>query len=351
MKVLITGGAGFLGLHLAKYFSENVGTIHELSLLDIADFDKKEYPKNCRFIKVDIRNSQSVNLLIKKFKFDFVIHAAAALPLWKAKDIFEVNVNGTKNILESLLKNKVKRVIYISSTAVYGVPKKHPIYESDSRVGVGPYGQSKIEAENFCFDYIKKGLNVTILRPKTFLGTHRLGVFEILFDWIHDGKRIPLIGNGNNRYQLLDVDDLVEAVYQVLSLKGPSLNGAFNIGAEKYLTIKKDFEIFFRAIDSKSRIFPTPAFLVKKALWLFEKLKLSPLYQWVYDTADKDSFVSIEKLTKTLDWHPRYSNSDALIKAYRWYYKNYREIKSRGSGLSHTVGWKQGILSLIKKLM
>ena len=91
--------------------------------------------------------------------------------------------------------------------------------------------------------------------------------------------------------------------------------------------------------------------MIKKALWLFEKLKLSPLYQWVYDTADKDSFVSINKLTKALNWHPRYSNSDALIKAYKWYLKNYKEIKSRGSGVTHTVGWKQGILGLIKKIM
>ncbi len=348
MRVLITGGAGFLGLHLAKYFTKKKS---EVFLLDINNIDKSEYPENSQFFKVDIRNEKLINQLFKKIKPDYVIHAAAALPLWKAEDIMEINVNGTKNILEASFKNKTKRVVYISSTAVYGVPKKHPIYETDPRVGVGPYGQSKIEAENICFEYIEKGFNVTIIRPKTFLGTHRLGVFEILFDWIHDGKRIPLIGNGYNRYQLLDVDDLVEAIYLFCLNSTKKFDGAFNIGAEKYLTIREDFEILFKTIDSNSRILPTPAILVKKVLWLFEKLKLSPLYQWVYDTADKDSFVSIEKLTKTLLWHPRFSNSDALIKAYKWYLRNYREIKSRGSGLTHTVGWKQGILGLIKKIM
>ena len=348
MKVLITGGAGFLGLHLAKFFSKKK---YEVYLLDIGDFDKREYPQKCHFFKYDIRDSYSVNSLIRKFKIDYVIHAAAALPLWKSQDIFEINVNGTKSILQSSLKNNVRRVIYISSTAVYGIPKRHPIYENDERIGVGPYGQSKIEAENLCFQFIKKGLNITIIRPKTFLGTHRLGVFEILFDWIHDGKKIPLIGNGNNRYQLLDVDDLIEAIYLFTKNDSKKYNEAFNIGAEKFLTIKGDFETFFKTIKSESRIFPTSAFLVKRALWIFEKLKLSPLYQWVYDTADKDSFVSIKKITKTLSWHPKYSNSDALIKAYRWYFKHYKEIKSRGSGLTHTVGWKQGILGLIKRLM
>lgn len=348
MNVLITGGAGFLGLHLAKYFTKKKSDVY---LLDIADFDKNEYPQLCHFIKTDIRDSGKVEEAIKKNNIDYIIHAAAALPLWKKKDIFAINVKGTKNILEASLKNKVKRVIYISSTAVYGIPKKHPIYENDPRIGVGPYGQSKIEAENYCFRYIKKGLDITIIRPKTFLGTHRLGVFEILFDWIHDGKKIPLVGSGDNRYQLLDVDDLVEAIYLFTLKDTKKYNDAFNIGAEKYSTIKNDFQTFFKFIGSKSRTISTPGFIIKKALWLFEKLHLSPLYQWVYETADKDSFVSVKYITDILNWHPRYSNSDALIKSYTWYYKHYKEIKSRGSGLTHTVGWKQGILGLIKKLM
>ncbi len=346
MKVLITGGAGFLGLHLARLFSKNK---YEVYLLDIADFDKKEYPLNCHFIKADIRNKTLMYRYIKGM--NFVVHAAAALPLWKSEDIFSTNIDGTKNVLEASLRNKIRRVIYISSTAVYGVPKRHPIYENDPLIGVGPYGQSKIDAEDLCFQFMKRGLPVTIIRPKTFLGTHRLGVFEILFDWIHDGKKIPVIGNGNNRYQLLDVDDLVEVIYLLTIKNSDKYNNAFNIGAEKYTTVKKDLETMFKVINSKSKVFPTPAFLVKKTLWIFEKLKLSPLYQWVYDTADKDSFVSINRLITTLNWHPKYSNSDALIKAYKWYYKNYKEIKSRGSGVTHTVGWKQGILGLFKRFL
>lgn len=352
MKVLITGGAGFLGLHLAKYFSKKR---FDVFLLDIVDFNKNEYSKRCHFLKCDVRDQSLVNKIFKSNQFDFIIHAAASLPLNKTKEIFEVNVGGTENILKASKNFKVKRVIYISSTAVYGVPVKHPIIETDERVGVGPYGQSKIDAENLCFQYIKKGLPVTIIRPKTFLGTHRLGVFEILFDWIHDGKKIPLIGNGSNRYQLLDVDDLVKAIYLFItkSYTGGKttrlqFNDVFNIGAENFTTVKNDLNTMFKMIKSKSRIFPTPAKIVKIALFIFEKLKISPLYQWIYDTADKDSFVSIEKLIKTLNWRPKNSNSDALIKAYRWYFKNYREIKSRGSGLTHTVGWKQGILRLAK---
>lgn len=344
MKILITGGAGFLGLHLARYLSKRG---HRVTIIDIAPFDKEEYSQNIEMEFCDVRSKSKLDGLVKGQ--DIIIHGAAALPLCKKEDILSTNINGTLNILELVKKYKIKRVIFISSTAVYGVPKKHPIKEEDPRAGVGPYGQSKILAEDLCLDEIKKGLPVTILRPKTFVGTGRLGVFEILFDWIYDGKKIPIIGNGNNRYQLLDVDDLVEIIYLILLKNKKLYNGVFNIGAQKFGTVRKDLQELFNFAKSGSRILPTPAFLVKKALWFFEKIRLSPLYQWVYDTADKDSFVSNEKLNKTFGWQPKYSNSDALIKAYSWYLKNYNEIKSKTSGVTHTVGWKQGILSFFKQ--
>jgi len=343
MKIIITGGAGFLGLHLASYLHKKKC---ELTLIDIQQFDKKEYGKNYKLALCDIRDKKKLAGLIKRN--DIIIHAAAALPLWKKEDIYTTNIDGTRNILELAKKNDIKRVIYISSTAVYGIPKKHPIEEEDPRIGVGAYGESKILAEDLCFRAIDKGLNVTILRPKTFVGTGRLGVFEILFDWIYDGKKIPMIGNGSNKYQLLDVDDLVEAIYLFCIKTKGNYNNAFNIGAGEFSTVKKDLGELFKFAKSGSTIFTTPAFLVKKALWFFEKIKVSPLYQWVYDTADKDSFVSIDKITRTLNWKPKYSNAQALIKSYSWYLKNYTEIKSKTSGVTHTVGWKQGVLKIFK---
>lgn len=346
MKVLITGGAGFLGLHLARYF---LAKKQQVTLLDIASFPPEEYDAKLQLITGDIRDMQCMEQAVKGQ--DIVVHAAAALPLWNKADIFSTNVEGTKNVLAAAQKHHCRRVVHISSTAVYGVPRKHPIVETDPRVGVGPYGESKIQAEDACFAAIKKGLPVTIIRPKTFVGTERLGVFEILFDWIHDGKKIPVIGNGHNRYQLLDVDDLVDAVYQFAMSTSAKHNDAFNIGAQHFQTIGQDLQALFDAAKSGSRLLPLPALPVKTTLRVLEKLNLSPLYQWVYDTADKDSFVSIDKLKNALHWSPRYSNADALIKSFQWYQKHYTEIKSRKSGVTHTVGWKQGALGLVKKVM
>ncbi len=346
-KVLITGGAGFFGLHAARYF-KNKGW--QVSLLDIADYPSHEYDDwGFELLKIDVRDREKVDEAVKGK--DVVVHAAAALPLWSRDDIMTTNVDGSVNVATSALKHGVKRLIHLSSTAVYGVPEKHPIVETDPLVGVGAYGESKIEAEKKLAEFWRKGLNLTVFRPKTFVGTERLGVFEILFDWVHDGKKIPVIGNGSNRYQLLDVDDLVEAVYLAGQSKDKKLNDVFNIGAKEFGTVKEDLQALFEHADSGSKLMPTPATPIKFVLKTLEKLNLSPLYQWVYDTADKDSFVSIKKLERTLNWSPRFSNVQALIKSYDWYQDHYQEIKSRGAGVSHTVGWKQGALGLFKKLM
>ena len=348
MKVLITGGAGFLGLHLARHFQNNG---YDVRLLDIADFPKEEYDSKLELVTGDIRNAKIV--AEATVGVDVVVHAAAALPLWSAEEILSTNVEGTRVMLAAAKQANVRRFVYISSTAVYGVPKKHPIIETDPRVGVGPYGISKIQAEDACFEAISSGQPVTIIRPKTFVGTERLGVFEILFDWIHDGKRIPVVGNGGNRYQLLDVDDLVDAVFRFASItkKSANYNQAFNIGAKKFQTVEKDLQELFELAHSGSTLLPTPAAPIKLVLRILEMLHLSPLYQWVYDTADKDSFVSIEKIENTLSWSPKYSNAEALIKSYKWYQTHYTEVKSRKSGVTHTVGWKQGALGIVKKFL
>ena len=121
------------------------------------------------------------------------------------------NVDGAAVTLAAALEAGVRRAILISSTAVYGIPKHHPLREDAPLVGVGHYGESKIEAERVARRVGRRGLEVVVLRPKTFIGPERLGVFEILFDWIREGRRIPILGDGSNRYQLLAVEDLVDA--------------------------------------------------------------------------------------------------------------------------------------------
>jgi len=345
MRIAITGGAGFLGYHLANRLAPQ-GI--EVVILDIAKFEPTEYPGEVICYNVDVRNATVLQDALKGA--DVVIHAAAALPLWKHEEIFDINVRGTQTVLEVAQKNGIERVICVSSTAVYGIPEKHPLYETDPLDGVGPYGESKIQAEKVCQNSRNAGMCVPIVRPKTFVGTGRLGVFQILYDWIKDGTPIPIIGDGTNRYQLLEVEDLVDAILLLATAPKEKVNDTFNVGAERFDTVREDVEALCEFAGTGARVRATPRWLVRPVLQLFEMLGLSPLYKWVYGTADKDSFVSIEKIRTTLGWSPRDSNAEALIRSYQWYL-DHEHTLGRGTGVTHRVAWDQGILKMIKKLM
>lgn len=342
MEILITGGSGFLGINLVRHILErNLGSIR---VLDIVDFDYPERDK-ITFIKGDVRDEKTVAESMKGV--NWVVHAAAALPLYNKKDIFSIDIDGTRNLVEEAQKNNVERFVHISTTAVYGVPEHHPIMEDDSLIGVGPYGKAKIDAERVCLDYGKKGLCVSILRPKSFIGPERLGVFSILYEWASDGRNFPMIGSGKNRYQLLDVEDLCDAIVLCLTKNEKAVKGTFNIGAREFGTMKEDFQSVLDRAGFDKKIIPFPASPVILALKLLRLLRVSPLYGWVYATASKDSIVSIEKAERVLGFKPKYSNRDALIRNYEWYLKNRRHFENK-SGVTHRVPWSQGVLRIVK---
>ena len=212
---------------------------------------------------------------------------------------------------------------------------------------MGPYGVAKIEAEKVCAQFREEGMIVPIVRPKSFIGPERLGVFALFYDWAQDGRGFPMIGSGNNRYQLLDVYDLCVAIYLCATLDAEIVNDTFNIGAEEYTTMKEDYQAVLDRAGFGKKIHGFPAAPMIWTLRFLELLHLSPLYKWVYETASKDSFVSIEKAKKVLGFKPVYSNKDALVRNYEWYLEHKSEFEN-SSGVSHRVPWKQGILGLAK---
>lgn len=342
MRVLVTGGAGFLGINMIRKLFENM--VKDIIVLDMADFD---YPEKDRiaFVQGDIRDKMKVEEAMQGVTH--VIHTAAALPLYSKKDIMTTDVDGTRNLLDAAEKHKVERFVHVSSTAVYGIPDHHPIYEDDKLDGVGPYGQAKILAEEVCLEFRAKGMIVPIVRPKSFIGPERLGVFALFYDWVKDGKNFPMIGSGKNRYQLLDVEDLADFIWLCMTGDAESANDTFNIGANDFTTMKEDYQAVLDFAGHDKKIIGFPALPVILALRILEFLHLSPLYKWVYETAGQDSFVATEKAEKVFGFKPRYSNKDALIRNYQWYLDNLDKIEN-SSGISHRVPWKQGILGLIK---
>ncbi|HEV3477979.1 MAG TPA: NAD-dependent epimerase/dehydratase family protein [Gaiellaceae bacterium] len=338
----ISGGAGFLGLHLARRL---LADGHEVRSLDLVPLD--EPGLGVQELRGDIRDVAASRELVDGARI--LVHAAAALPIRGSRDaIRSVNVEGTLTLLAAAAEAKVKRVVFVSSTAVYGVPEKHPIEEDDPLVGVGHYGDSKIAAEEVGRAFMRRGLDCVILRPKTFIGPERLGVFEILFDWIREGRRIYVLGDGTNRYQLLAVEDLVEAILSAAS-KRAAAGETLNVGAREFGTVRSDLQALIDHAGSSSRVTPIPVRPAEATLRALELTRLSPLVEWHYKTAHTDSFVDISRAERVLGWKPRLSNADALTQAYDWYLAHRHELTD-GAGITHRVPWNQRALAVLKRL-
>lgn len=341
MTACVTGASGFLGINLVRYLLNKDFVVVGF---DMADFS---YPERSQitFIQGDVRDLTALKHAMEGC--EIVVHCAAALPLYSKQDIASTDVTGTTNVLIAAKEFNIERVIHISSTAVYGIPDHHPLREDDTLVGVGPYGEAKIEAEQRCLDYRKRGMCVSILRPKSFVGPERLGVFALLYDWAKDGKNFPMIGYGRNRYQLLDVEDLCAAIYLCMTKDRAVVNDTFNIGAKDFATMREDYQAVLDQAGFNKHIIGFPASPMIWTLRLLEALHISPLYKWVYETAAHDSFVDITKAEQHLGFQPKYSNQQALLRNYQWYLDNL-ETFQKTSGISHRAPWKQGILKFAK---
>jgi nucleoside-diphosphate-sugar epimerase len=339
--VLVTGGAGFLGINLCRHL---LGRGYRVRSMDIAAF---EYPERgvVDVMQADIRDADAAERAMAGV--ELVIHCAAALPLASKQEIQTTDVGGTQILLETAARHTIPRFIYISSTSVYGIPDHHPVYEQDRLQGVGPYGIAKIEAEALCREFRAHGLCIPILRPKSFVGPERLGAFELLYDWAYAGRNFPVLGAGNNRYQLLDVEDLCVAIELCMVRDRETVNDTFNVGAKVFGTMRDNFQSVLDRAGHGGRVVGLPAAPAIALLKLLEALHLSPLYEWIYETAAHESYVSVEHIERQLGFVPNYSNRMALIRNYDWYVVHRSEFQGK-SGVTHRVPWKKGALQMAK---
>ena len=341
-RVLVTGGSGFLGINLIRHLLRK--GITDIRSIDLVPFD---YPEKGR-IDARVGDIRDVAALKERMEgVTWVVHTAAALPLYSEQDIMTTDVDGTRNVMAAAQAAGVERVVMISSTAVYGIPDHHPLFETDPLIGVGPYGKAKIMAEEVCLGFRAQGLCVPVIRPKSFIGPERLGVFALFYDWACTGHGFPMIGSGRNRYQLLDVEDLCAAIWLTLTLDRAVVNDTFNIGAKVFTTMREDYQAVLDEAGHGKKISGFPAAPMIWTLRFLEWLHLSPLYKWVYETACEDSFVSTEKIEQKLNFYPKFSNKQALVRNYEWYIANLHTFEGKG-GISHRVPWGQGILKFFK---
>ena len=344
--LILTGGRGFLGLHLVRAFLED-GRFHPV-VVDLAESGKSEFPEGVDFYQGDIRDEGFMATVFQEVAPKVLVHAAAQLPRAEPSEIQSTTVGGTRLLLNLAESHGVERTVFLSSTAVYGTHPSGPYREDDTElIGFGPYGRAKVDAEKLCEEARSRGQIVSIIRPKSFLGPGRMGVFQLLFDWILEGRRIPMMGSGDNAFQLLDVRDLCSAVLMLLGMETVSANRTYNIGATDYGSVRTDLEGLCAHAGTKARPISIPVAPANGVLSLLYALNLSPIYPWVFRTAALDSEVDVDRILG-LGWRAEYSNIRCLIDAFDWYRTEGKGSRSGPRTTGHRSPWEHGAIKVIR---
>jgi nucleoside-diphosphate-sugar epimerase len=316
---LVAGGAGFLGKKLTEKL---VSAGQSVRVIDVCENPKI---KSAEYLRVDVTNYKEVERAVKGC--DVLYNLVSLLPCARAgKEYLHVNVAGTENLMRAANKYRVKKIIHVSSSIVYGIPKSDLITEGDKTKPIGDYGKSKLMAEEVCRRYIKKGENVSILRPRFIVGPGRLGLLTILFGWIADGKNIYSIGSGENKFQMIGANDLVSAC--MLAEKS-GRSGVYNIGADNVPTVRELLCALTKHAKTGSKVRGINATLAVGALRILDFLKISPLGTEHYLIADKNYVLDTHKAKSDLGWAPKEDQIEAMIESYDWYIKNRGHINMK----------------------
>lgn len=338
-RVIVTGCAGMLGGHLATHLADNGYDVLGIDLQSTTDIP-------CA--TADIRDTPRMTELLTGA--DAVVHCASALPSYPADQIWDVIVEGTRSVLTAGAFAGVGRVVHISTTAVYGLPNIVPTPETHPRAPVDAYGRAKSAAEEVAEWFRSRGMCVSVLRPKTFLGPGRMGLFAMLFEWAEEGRNFPVLGTGDVRIQMLAIEDLLEAVTAVITAPPEVAADTYNIAAGEFDTLRADFQAVLDMAGRGGRVVSMPARPALAVLGALERSGLSPVYGRLQRKLLADSYVGIDKAHERLGFKPRLSNRDAILGTYAWWRQNHRSGAAGGSGRTSRDAWRQGALSLAKLL-
>ena len=342
-KVLITGGAGYFGESL---LNKLLISGYECSVLDINDPNTSILEK-INFFKIDIRDYNGVLNATKGI--DYIFHNVAQVPLAKDKELFDsVNNIGTMNIVKAANINGCKHLVYTSSSAVYGIPTCNPVNETTPTNPVEEYGQAKLDGEKMCLEY-KDKMDITIIRPRTILGNGRLGIFQILFEWVYLNQNLPVFDGGHNIYQFVHCDDLSEACIKSVEEKA---TGVFNIGTNDYCSMKETLNTLIKHSKKNSKITSLPSKIIVPLMNLSSYLGLSPLGPYHSAMYGNSLYFDTSKAKKELKWSSKNTNQDMIKESYDWYLSNRDELLTNTNQKSlHKSTVKQGILYIIGKFL
>ncbi len=257
---------------------------------------------------------------------DVIYHLAAAQRMkpqfstWSEEQVFDRNLAGVEAVIRVAERIGARKVIHISSSGIYGLPRETPCSEDHPQEPLGDYGHSKIAAERLCQEAADRGLDITWFRPMTLFGPEMSGLFVMIFEWVRTGSPVFLLGRGVNRVQTTSAWDVVDACLNAVD--DPNTRGQFyNLGAEP-TTVPTVEEMMQGLIDhagTGSRIIKVPAALLRNTARVLNLVGLSPIVREHYTLADADFILDIRKAKEGFGFSPRHTNTEMICEAYDWY--------------------------------
>jgi UDP-glucose 4-epimerase len=307
-KVLVTGGAGFIGSHLVEAL---VSQGYQVRVLDslIKGRQSSIQPlmdeERVKFIEGDVRSRDAVDKAMRGV--DYAFHTAGVhikRSVESPEDMIEVNIRGSYNVFKSALDHGVKRVIFSSSSSIYGDPKKLPMSEDDPPAPVEPYGASKWMCEQLLVHMAKEGLEYNALRYFNVYGERQAAhafyttVISNFIKRLMNGQPPVIDGAGTQSMDFTHVSDVVQA--NLLAMTGDACNEAFNVGTGVPTTIKELAEILIEALDSKVQ----PEFSGRPSLVSRRQADLTKISNLLGYQPQKDVRQGLTEVAQAIASHP-----------------------------------------------
>ena len=317
-KILITGSQGFIGKILVNRLKNN----NQLILID----KKKNLSNQKNFHQINLHNLNDLEKIFKKNDINTIIHLASEI-FDDDKNVYNYNVTTSKNLILMGEKYKIKNFIFTSTFSIYEKNYIKPISENETPSAKNLYGKSKYQVER-----IMKKSNLKryiILRVPIVVGKSRSHRMGILFEMIRNNFPLFLIGNGNNRIQFIQVDDLCTIIKKCLSFKKSEI---FNVGTKKSFTFKENLSYIIKNSKSKSKIFNLNYYLGNFALNLLIIFKLVDINYYHKVLLTKNIVLNTKKIFKTMKLNMNRSSRDILLENYNYYVKNIEKISKIKSG-------------------
>jgi len=339
--VLVTGGAGFFGEILKRQLLD---AGYRCVSVDLQKDDARH--PNLQTMQGDIRDAAFLDPIFSANRFDAVCHCAALLAHTGDPEalIWSCNVDGTERIAEACVRHGVPKIVFTSTNCLWAAPFDRPVTEDDAPKPGEIYGASKWAAEQVLWKYQDRVTSV-IIRTPTIMESGRLGLLAILYEFMSEGRRVWMVGRGDNRYQFVYALDLADACIRAIDYPRTIV---FNVGSDDVQPLRDVYQYVIDRAQTGARIASLPKWPTLQLMQLAHRLRLSPLGPYQYRMIAENFIFDTSRIKRELGWSPTLTNGEMLLRAYRYYHQHRSEIHARTDVSAHKQPAKMGIIRLLK---